>query len=429
MGLYFSLLIGCTDNFASLIEEENKAISNESFSNTIVTTISTSTLAENGIGYPMTATIQVKLLNQPTAQSTVTISSNNESAISINGQTNASINFTPENFSIEQEVTIAALQDQDFYDANVTITLNEASSAVKKVENIQIFDDDLFLSPANQGEIQLNWAEIDPNGTYTIVRKLGTVPSSSSDGTLIYQGSGELITDTTVPKWQTVHYKVYSYNSGGDLLGTGELDYIWMPIPDTGQTTCYNSSSNISCPSTGQDFFGQDANFVNTPYARSFTGPTQHGTFTNDYVTKDNTTGLTWTSCSIGQSWDQAESNCSGVSNTEPYGATQFEHSMAIGACTSLNSMNSGTGYYGITQWRLPSIEEANTLANYENTNPAVESNYFPNTVFSFPSWYWTSSVSVGNNEKAWRVAFSDGYVSTRGKNETYYVRCVSNNS
>ena len=41
------------------------------------------------------------------------------------------------------------------------------------------------------------------------------------------------------------------------------------PIPDTGQTTCYDADGNVidSCPLPGEDFYGQDAHYaINPPY-------------------------------------------------------------------------------------------------------------------------------------------------------------------
>lgn len=37
------------------------------------------------------------------------------------------------------------------------------------------------------------------------------------------------------------------------------------PVPDTGQTKCYNNTVEIPCPSSGQPFYGQDANYTITP--------------------------------------------------------------------------------------------------------------------------------------------------------------------
>jgi hypothetical protein len=32
------------------------------------------------------------------------------------------------------------------------------------------------------------------------------------------------------------------------------------PIPDSGQTKCYDNSKEIPCPQPGEDFYGQDGN-------------------------------------------------------------------------------------------------------------------------------------------------------------------------
>jgi len=38
------------------------------------------------------------------------------------------------------------------------------------------------------------------------------------------------------------------------------------PLPDTGQTTCYDDKGNvIGCPESGERFYGQDANYLINP--------------------------------------------------------------------------------------------------------------------------------------------------------------------
>ena len=37
------------------------------------------------------------------------------------------------------------------------------------------------------------------------------------------------------------------------------------PIPDTGQTKCYNDTIEISCPAPGEAFYGQDGNYSISP--------------------------------------------------------------------------------------------------------------------------------------------------------------------
>ena len=74
---------------------------------------------------------------------------------------------------------------------------------------------------------------------------------------------------------------------------------VWAaPVPDTGQVQCYNViGAVITCPSPGQAFYGQDANYsINTP---SYTKLDGSGSVLPDsamswVMVRDNVTGLIW---------------------------------------------------------------------------------------------------------------------------------------
>ena len=53
-------------------------------------------------------------------------------------------------------------------------------------------------------------------------------------------------------------------------------------LPDTGQTKCYNNSAEITCPQPGEEFYGQDAEYVK---ARSYTD-------LGNGIVRDNVIGL-----------------------------------------------------------------------------------------------------------------------------------------
>ena len=57
------------------------------------------------------------------------------------------------------------------------------------------------------------------------------------------------------------------------------------PVPDTGQTKCYNNSVEIPCPQPGEPFYGQDANYTCNPHSYTDLG---------NGVVRDNVTGLEW---------------------------------------------------------------------------------------------------------------------------------------
>jgi len=182
-------------------------------------------------------------------------------------------------------------------------------------------------------------------------------------------------------------------------------------IADTGQTTCYNSVASIPCADASWP--SQDADFANTPNARSFTGPTQHVTYTNDYTTTDNVTGLVWKSCSEGLSGAACATGA----------ATTMTWNNAVNQCAALNTANSGTGYAGSKTWRLPTSAELETIVNYGAYNPAITSANFPATVTDS---YWSSSPYVYSRATAWSVSFSLADNQNVIKTNNFYIRCVS---
>ncbi|ETR68055.1 MAG: hypothetical protein OMM_04794 [Candidatus Magnetoglobus multicellularis str. Araruama] len=68
-------------------------------------------------------------------------------------------------------------------------------------------------------------------------------------------------------------------------------------VPDTGQTKCYDNNNEIPCPNSGEDFYGQDANYNINP--QSFTKLDALGNDLPDSATewvmvRDNISGLIW---------------------------------------------------------------------------------------------------------------------------------------
>lgn len=181
-------------------------------------------------------------------------------------------------------------------------------------------------------------------------------------------------------------------------------------IADTGQTTCAASASGNGAMTAcgGVPVTGQDGHFVNIPNARSFSGPTAFGATTNR-TTRDNLTGLVWKTCAEGYT----DPSCTG-------GASSFDWSSAPAACSALNA----SAYAGITNWRLPSIEELQSIAYYAAANPFIEQAYF--TAADSGS-YWSSTTSAANSLNAWYFTFNSGWADTQLKTTgTTRVRCVS---
>ncbi len=98
-----------------------------------------------------------------------------------------------------------------------------------------------------------------------------------------------------------------------------------------------------------------------------------------------------------------------------------------------LASLNSGEGFAGYTNWRIPNRFELESLLNLGTSNPATHFRFNRNCVPACSTascsctgvtFYWTSTSSTTPSE-AWVVAFSDGFVTTATKTITAAVRAV----
>jgi hypothetical protein len=136
-------------------------------------------------------------------------------------------------------------------------------------------------------------------------------------------------------------------------------------LPDTGETQSYTTT------------FGEDHDYlINAP---SFTN-NNNGTIT------DNVTGLMWQQVDGGEmTFESAASYC--------------------------NSLTLG----GLSGWRLPTPIEAFSILNHQNSNPAINTNYF--TLTSAGYW-WTSVFENNSTTKVW-CTNSGGGIGNHPKAET----------
>lgn len=184
--------------------------------------------------------------------------------------------------------------------------------------------------------------------------------------------------------------------------------YAW-PVPDTGQTKCYDDTDEIPCPSPGEDFYGQDANYNTNPpqYIKlDATGKYLSDSAISWSMIMDKVTGLIW-------EIKTTDSSIHDRSNKfDWYDAQDF-------FIETLNSNSFG----GYSDWRLPKAMELSTIINADEWDSAVNTSYFPQTVNSN---YWSSDSSTESH--AWKVYFYNGTVRTRGKSELTFARAVRGN-
>ena len=163
-------------------------------------------------------------------------------------------------------------------------------------------------------------------------------------------------------------------------------------VPKTGQTTSY---------AAGDD--GALSPGVALPVPR----------FTNNGTgaITDNLTGLIWLQ----------NANCTdtvgGVAKASGYltwaNALTWSNSLASGSCGLSDGSAAG-------DWRLPNVEELESLVDLQRTNPALPTVNPFSAVQS--SWYWSSTTYASSTGSAWYVYVGNGGVVGNGKANFYYV-------
>lgn len=122
------------------------------------------------------------------------------------------------------------------------------------------------------------------------------------------------------------------------------------------------------------------------------------------------TSGLEWSRCLVGQSWNETESTCEGA-------AVKLTWQDAL---LLANTYDFGEH----TDWRVPNLKELTSLVQRACVSPAIDLTVFPATL---TGGYWTSTpnTSADRAMEAWSVNFLNGRIESREKQQDYYVRMV----
>jgi hypothetical protein len=180
-----------------------------------------------------------------------------------------------------------------------------------------------------------------------------------------------------------------------------------LPVPKTGQTTCYDPSgttgNTISCAGSGQD--GE--------FLAGTAMPVPRFTDNADGTVTDQLTGLVWVK----------DANCWNNKfywSKAPSKAAETAH----GNCGLTDGSLPG-------DWRVPNVRELLSLMDFENTGPTLPTGHpFTNVVqLSVHSYYWTSTnytdVNFGYTKGNLVLDFRKGYEYNRLKSDSWYLWLV----
>ncbi len=148
-------------------------------------------------------------------------------------------------------------------------------------------------------------------------------------------------------------------------------------IVDTGQVKTFNEQTEISAPSKGADFYGQDAQFPHIPMSY---------TDNKDGTISDNKTGLMW---------------------EKSYRVLTYNN-----ALLEVEKLNKEK-YLGYSDWRLPSIKELYSIMNFKGADIAPEDNNHSGTPFISEEYFDFVYGSNGRRPIDTQLVSSTEYVTT----------------
>ena len=259
------------------------------------------------------------------------------------------------------------------------------------------------------------WLETKRDST---VIALSPAPGSGSATTATYATtSGPQLNDTGVVAGGDYPSGFDTHNSSNTACNGGYLD--------SGNIDTFVAFTNEDCE-VGRDTDNYDDTDGHAGFSftrLNFDGSEYSGT--GEYMTQpwscviDNVTGLVWEIKTTNGGTSDNSNQYTWPDNTNPTTQELVEATNTAQLC-------------GLTNWRLPTVQEIESLASY-NYVPAIDKDYFPNTqgsddgVDDDNKWYWTAELdSDSSNSNVWAYNAYAGSTASAGSGSAYYVRLVS---
>jgi len=143
---------------------------------------------------------------------------------------------------------------------------------------------------------------------------------------------------------------------------------------------------------------------------RTATAPAVRFTLGADGTATDRKTGLAWMRCTVGQRWENGE--CAGQAALHDWGAV----------LDAAGRINSGDGFAGHTDWRVPTLAELASVVERQCYDPAIDLTVFPATPVT---GYWSSSPDPRYSRGAMLVHFKYGDAYMGNVSQYWALRLV----
>jgi len=327
-----------------------------------------------------------------------------------------------------------------------------------------------------EGEISLQWEEVS-DVTYDVLLSTDEgcdfTNHETCEGSESYAQVDSGFTVEDLEGGETVHVAVRVRDEEGDSAVSEvvpatptaeEPEQVSKALNDTGIDWCTDGDeTELDCPV--DDYPGQDGEHGRDAEAREGTldkegagvagfdytkldaaGDDLEGSDSEWSCVRDNHTGLVWEVKTESEGLHYADNTYTwyqpdGPNHDEPgvedipFDASDDDEAQG-GDCTDslcdthhYVEMVNDEGLCGASDWRLPTVDELNSLVHRGGTTePTIDDEYFPQTAVAR---YWTASPLASpfpdspNADFAWFVTFGAGLVETADKSFDLRVRLV----
>jgi hypothetical protein len=409
----------------------------------------TATAGSGGSISPVSVTVSAGA----TASFTVTPDSGNSIA-SVTGCGGNLIGNTYTTASVDADCTVTA----SFVAILPSISITDAS-VVEGDMGTTSLDFSVNLSAPSNSDVRVDYATSNSTAIagedYIAASGTLTIPAGKTSGVVTISIHGDTVAESNETFVLTLSNPTGATLAISSAVGTIINDEVKArALNDTGRTTCftdsYTNQTGLPCNDSvsGTDVFpGQDAEFGRDVTAAddsdghagfSFTkldssGSPLPASATSWTCVRDEVTGLVWeVKTQDGGLRDAA--NTYTWYNTDSSANGGFTGVANGGACIGsdcdtqsyVQAVNA-VGLCGFNDWRMPTAEELSSLldASVTGTNPAIDTNYFPNAQRHPDYWSGEPSLNVLKNV-AWRVSFGGTFsIWEGGADNKLFVRLV----
>lgn len=196
------------------------------------------------------------------------------------------------------------------------------------------------------------------------------------------------------------------------LANTYEARPVVLPHTGISTSSCFALNtyySFVACDSdAGRSLYqSQDGHRTAiNPMSYSEVAAVAGGTYPRTDCVRDNVTGLVW----------------EGKNVAEPRSGTAVLPYANIPAyVTYVNSI----ALCGYTNWRLPTVQELQSIVHFGVFDPSIDTEWFPN---ARPAYYWSSTASVvSSSPQNWTIRFNNGTSTRQSRTSNFHVRLVRN--